>query len=108
MRLLTKTTLYFLAAMTVLLLLPGLYLFNQFSKELTRKNDKELLQEGAAWISYLQSEVANGVTFVLRTPDISIYPVDAPPSNYATITDVKSGLTAIPYRQLSQIVSIYG
>ncbi len=108
MRLLTKTTLYFLGAMTMLLLLAGFYLFNQFSKELNNRSDKELLQEEAAWIQYLQTEIAAGVTFILRTPDISIYPVDVPPNNYATITDVKSNLAAVPYRQLSQVVSIYG
>jgi len=107
MRLLTKTTLYFLTAMTILLIIAGFYLFNQFSKELNSKSDKELLQDEAAWIEYLRSEVAGGVTFILRTPDISIYPVDAATNNYATITDVKGSIGEVSYRQLSQVVSIY-
>ena len=107
MRLLTKTTLYFLSAMIILLIIAGFYLFNQFSKELNNKSDNELLQDEAAWIEYLQTEVAGGVTFILRTPDISIYPVDAATNNYPTINDVKNGIAEIPYRQLSQVVSIY-
>jgi signal transduction histidine kinase len=94
--------------MTILLVIAGFYLFNQFSKELNSRSDKELLQDEAAWIEYLQTEVAGGVTFILKTPDISIYPVDAPTNDYATITDVKTSLTEVPYRQLSQVISIYG
>lgn len=108
MRLLTKTTLYFLTAMTILLIIAGLYLFNQFSKELNSKSDNELLQEEAAWIQYLQTEVAGGVTFILRTPDISVYPVDAEVNRYPTIKDVNNGIGALPYRQLTQVVSVYG
>ncbi len=91
----------------MLLVIAGFYLFNQFSKDLNSKSDNELLQEEAAWIQYLQTEIAGGITFILRTPDISVYPVDAPTNNYASITDVKSGLASVPYRQLSQVVSIY-
>src|ERR1700759_3584945 len=107
MRLLTKTTLYFLTAMTILLLIAGFYLFNQFSKELNSRSDKELLQDEAAWIEYLQTEVAGGVTFILKTSDISVYPIDVAACNDATITDVKSSLAGVPYRQLSQVVSVY-
>jgi len=107
MRLLTKTTLYFLSAMTILLMVAGYIIFRRFSTELDNRSDKELLQEEAAWIAYLQSEVAGGITFSLRTPEISIYPVDAPPNDYASITDVKGGPNGLSYRQLSQVVSIY-
>src|SRR5215470_12067564 len=108
MRLLTKTTLYFLTAMVILLMIAGLYLFNRFRKELNSRNDKELLQAQATWIEYLQTEAARGVTFILKSPDISIYPVDAPSSDQATITDVRSSPGEMPYRQLSQVISING
>ncbi|GAO43189.1 sensor histidine kinase [Flavihumibacter petaseus] len=107
MRLLTKTTLYFLGAMTLLLLLAGAYLFRQFSRELDRKGDMELLQDEAAWIRYLHAEAANGVTFMLRSPELSIFSVDAPPGR-PVITDERTSLTAFPYRQLSQVVVVYG
>ncbi len=113
MRLLTKTTLYFFTAMTILLLIAGFYLFNTFSRELNSKSDQELLQEELAWIKYLHTELARGVTFILRTPDVSIYPVDAPASKYPGIADVKVGPNIavgdkIIYRQLTQVVSVYG
>lgn len=108
MRLLTKTTLYFLSAMTFLLMIAGFYLSDRFSKELNSRNDKELLEDEATWIEYIQTEIADGATFILKSPDISIYPVDAPVNNHATLRDVKDSLGEMPYRELSQVISIYG
>jgi signal transduction histidine kinase len=108
MRLLTKTTLYFLSAMVILLMIAGFYLFNRFTTELNSRNDKELLQDEATWIEYIQTEITGGATFILKTGDISIYPVDTPVSNQAVISDIKSSHGEPPYRQLSQVISIYG
>ena len=107
MRLLTKTTLYFFTAMTILLLIAGFYLFNRFTRELNSKSDQELLYEERAWIKYLHTEVARGVTFILRSPDVSIYPVNIPGNEFPTIEDVR-GPEKITYRQLTQVVSVYG
>jgi hypothetical protein len=68
MRLLTKTTLYFLIAMVPLLAAAGFYLFIQFSKELDQRSDKELINDEIQWIQYLQTESENGTTFILKTP----------------------------------------
>lgn len=108
MRLLTKTTLYFLTAMTILLIIAGYYLFNRFSRELNSKSDQELLQEEIVWIKYLQTEMARGVTVVLRAPDVSIYPVEVSCEKFPVIADVKGGPEKITYRQLTQVVSVYG
>lgn len=108
MRLLTKTTLYFLTAMTILLIIAGYYLFNRFSRELNSKSDQELLQEEVVWIKYLQTEMSRGVTVVLRAPDVSIYPVEVSGEKFPVIADVKGGAGKITYRQLTQVVSVYG
>jgi signal transduction histidine kinase len=112
MRLLTKTTLYFLIAMVPLLAAAGFYLFIQFSKELDQRSDKELINDEIQWIQYLRTESENGTTFILKTPDLLIYPVDAPVSAIPTITDTYGFNTKennkIPYRQLSHVVPING
>ena len=110
MKLLTKTTLYFLIALVPLLVAAGIYLFMQFSKELDRRMDAELIAQEVQWIQYLQNESDNGVTFSLKTPELLIYPVNAPVANYPTIQDVydAGGNNRNPYRQLSHVVPING
>ena len=111
MKLLTKTTLYFLLTLIPLLAIAGFYLFNQFSKEINYRSDKELISNEIAWIRYLQSEVNNGTTFILRTPELAVFPTQSAVERYPTITNI-SGYwrheNTIPYRQLSQVVSISG
>jgi signal transduction histidine kinase len=112
MKLLTKTTLYFLIAMIPLLAVTGFYLFNQFSKEINYRSDKELISEEIAWVQYLQSEADNGIIFILKSPELSVYPTDAATAQYLTLANIygysAKGNNRIPYRQLSQVVSING
>lgn len=111
MRLLTKTTLYFLIAMVPLLAVAGLYLFHQFSKELNHQSDEELIHDEIQWIQYLQRESENGTTFILKTSDILIYPVNGPVTDFPSITDTYGDLpkqNKVPYRELSHVVSING
>lgn len=112
MRLLTKTTLYFLAAMVPLLAAAGFYLFHQFGKELNQRMDEELITEEIQWIRYLQAQSDNGITFILRTPEILIYPVNARAFKYPEI-ETTTGFDAKenrrrPFRQLSHVVPING
>src|SRR4051794_40293829 len=111
MKLLTKTTLYFLAAMISFLAVAGFYLFNQFSKEINSRSDKELISNEYEWISYLESATENGASFILRSPDIAIYPTTATATPYATLSNIY-GYNAqgerIPFRQLTQIIAIDG
>ncbi|MEP6749308.1 MAG: HAMP domain-containing sensor histidine kinase [Bacteroidota bacterium] len=110
MRLLTKTTLYFFSAMVIVLVLTGFYLFQQFSRQINERSDRELMAEEQGWIDYLETGLENGNTFILRTREVAIYPVNASPNEFPVIEDIadnslkpKSGL---PYRQLSQVVGI--
>ena len=112
MKLLTKTTLYFFSAMVVLVVVTGFYLFHQFSRQLNDRSDKELLADEAQWIDYLETGVENGTTFILKTGELSIFPVNEPLNDYPKIEDV-TGKNAkinssIAYRQLSQVVSVAG
>ncbi|MEO6962878.1 MAG: histidine kinase dimerization/phospho-acceptor domain-containing protein, partial [Puia sp.] len=112
MRLLTKTTLYFLTAMILLLTAAGFYLFAQFSKELNDKNDRELIAAESEWIRYLETQVENGTTFILKSPDLAIYPVEAAVNDLPVVIDIfdyEEKINAkVDYRQLSQVVSVGG
>jgi signal transduction histidine kinase len=112
MRLLTKTTLYFLAALIPLLVATGFFLYSQFSRELNQRMDEELVTEEIQWIRYLRAETANGASFILRTPEILISPVNAAVTKFPTI-ETTTGLDAkenrqLPFRQLTHVVPIDG
>ncbi|MEJ7767049.1 MAG: HAMP domain-containing sensor histidine kinase [Chitinophagaceae bacterium] len=112
MRLVTKTTIYFLIALVPLLTAAGFYLIKQFNKEINNRSDKELLTNEIQWIRYLQSQVENSTTVILKTTEISIFPVDAPTTIYPGLTDTyeynENLKTRVPYRQLIHHVSIHG
>jgi signal transduction histidine kinase len=112
MRLLTKTTLYFLAALVPLLVAAGFYLYQQFSRELNERMDEELITEEIQWIRYLRTQAANGNTFILRTPEILIAPVNSPVTKFPTF-ETTTGFDAkdnrkLPFRQLTHIVPVNG
>jgi hypothetical protein len=68
MRLLTKTTLYFLLAMVPLLAASGFYLFWQFSRELNQEMDGELMYDELQWVRYIAERTENEGPFILKTP----------------------------------------
>lgn len=112
MKLLTRTTLYFLAAMIPLLAAGGYLLFQQFSRELNERVDKELVYDELQWIQYLEAATANGTNYILRSPDILIFPVNIQPAQNPQIINT-TGTKAreniqIPFRQLTHVVSING
>jgi len=112
MRLFNKTTLYFLATMILLLAAAGFYLFSQFSKGLNHRMDEELITEEIQWIRYLQTQSGSSTRFILKTPEILIYPVTGTVSKYPEIKNT-NGFDAkenriLSFRQLSHVVSING
>lgn len=112
MKLLAKTTIYFLSAMIALLAITGFYLYRQFSREIKNRSDAELLTAESQWINYLQSQADIGTTFIMRSKELSVFPTEAPPQPYPVISDAEdytiiSG-TKIPYRQLAHVIPING
>ena len=81
MKLLTKTTIYFLITMVPLLAVAGFYLVNQFSKEINYRSDKELVSDEIQWIQYLETVVANGCKRLILTFSLGARPVSARPSS---------------------------
>jgi len=112
MRLLTKTTLYFLLALVPLLVGASFYLYYRFSNELNERMDEELITEEIQWVRYLQNQSEVGITFILRTPEIIIAPVNSPVTRYPTFEttdgfDAKANRT-LPFRQLTHVVAVNG
>ena len=88
MRLLTRTTLYFLLAMVPLLFATGYFLFKQFSNQINEQADKELVYEEVQWIQYLEATTTGNSNFILRSPDLLIYPTEKEPATYPTIATI--------------------
>lgn len=111
MRLLTRTTLYFLVALLPLLIVAAWFMYSRFSNELNQRVDMELKLEENQWINYLHSQVAVGASFILRTRDILIYPVseeaDEDPQFETVYAYDRSSNKNIPFRQLTHVVDIY-
>jgi len=112
MKLLTKTTLYFLLAMVPVLAAAGLYLVGEFSREINYRSDRELISDEIAWTQYLETEAESGTTFLLKTPEVSIYRTNnftdpGPIITNTTGYDLRAG-EKIPYRQLSQVIAVDG
>ncbi|MEP7143711.1 MAG: HAMP domain-containing sensor histidine kinase [Ferruginibacter sp.] len=112
MRLLTKTTLYFLLAIIPLLAAGGFYLFYQFNKELNHEMDAGLLNDELQWVSYIAEQTENSGPFILKTPELLIYPVNDVTTIYPRITDTQQFQAIVnanvPYRQLSHVLFIRG
>lgn len=112
MRLLTKTTLYFLLAMIPLLGLTGYFLFEQLNKQINQRADKELMNEEVQWVDYLEASTLNGSQFLLQTPELLIYPANKSVMQYPQLSTVytnkANSKTQIPFRELNDVVNING
>lgn len=112
MRLLTKTTLYFLLTMIPLVLAGGYLLFRQFSSQINERADKELVYEEVQWIQFLEAETGRGSKFILRSPDLLIYPTKRDPTVFPEISTIRGtkakANVQIPIRQLAHVVDING
>jgi signal transduction histidine kinase len=110
MRLLTKTTIFFFAALVPLVVAAGFFVYNSFIKELNERLDQELVTEEIQWVRYLQSQAETGITFILRTPELMVAPVDAQPTKYPSIQtttgyDQQEKRTET-FRQLTHVVRV--
>jgi signal transduction histidine kinase len=68
--------------------------------------------EELQWIQYLEAATVNGADFILRAPDLLIYPTDAPLSQFPNITDTRAARPkenrSVLFRQLSHVVPVNG
>ncbi len=112
MKLLTKTTIYFLIIMLPVLTAGAFYLFFQFNKEIKYEMEEELLNDRLQWIRYLDTIPMNSAVLALSTPEFSITPVDLPPQKQPVLQDVmlfqEVAGQKTPFRQLTQVIPVHG
>ncbi|MET6998113.1 HAMP domain-containing sensor histidine kinase [Chitinophaga defluvii] len=112
MKLLTKTTIYFLIIMLPVLTAGAFYLFFQFNKEIKYEMEEELLNDRLQWIRYLDTIPMNSAVLALSTPEFSITPVDLPPQKQPVLQDVmlfqEVAGQKTPFRQLTQAIPVHG
>jgi len=109
MKLLTKTTIYFLLIMLPLLAASAFYLFFQFNKEIRHEIDEELMNDRIQWLRYLDSTGANSSIFPI--PEYSLQPSDLAPQEKPQLESIMLYQEVegkkVPYRQLTQVIRLH-
>ncbi|RFS26328.1 sensor histidine kinase [Chitinophaga silvatica] len=110
MKLLTKTTLYFLLIMLPVFGAGAFYLYNRFNKEIAHETDEELLNDQMQWVRYLDTTYVNNPVFSISTPEFNIHPTSAPVQSKPKFKNVKIYQEPeddyAPFRQLTQVIRI--
>lgn len=110
MKLLTKNTIWFLLIMLPLLAAGGIYLYDQFDKELKKEMDEELVNDQIQWLLYFKSIPDNSPVFGITTPEFSILPAQGPADEQPSLKTIMQYQEVehkeVPYRQLNQVIRI--
>ncbi len=110
MKLLTKNTIWFLLIMLPLLAAGGIYLYQEFDKELKKEMDEELVNDKIQWEIYFESIPDNSPIFGITTPEFSIRAANGPANAQPVLQTIMQYQEVehkkVPYRQLEQVISI--
>lgn len=110
MKLLSKTTSYFLLMMLPILAGGGVYFFKQFDKQLKKETDEELENDRRQWIRYLADKTINITD--LYNPETSIeaadQPAEAHPHLHTVMRYQEVDQKEVPFRELKQVITIRG
>ncbi len=110
MKLLTKNTIWFLLIMLPLLAAGGIYLYQQFDKELKKEMDEELVNDQIQWLLYFKSIPDDSPVFRITTPEFSIHPAKGPADAQPLLKTIMQYQEVehkeVPYRQLEQVIRI--
>lgn len=112
MKLLTKTTLYFLLFMLPVFTAGAFYLFHKFNKEIKHETDEELVNDQLEWLRYLDTAHVDNPIFRFNTQEFQLIPTDKPVQKKYKLKGVhlyqETEDTQAPFRELSQVISIHG
>lgn len=110
MKLLTKTTIYFLLIMLPLLTVSAFYLFSQFNREIKHEIDEELLNDRIQWLRYL--DTAGASSSIFPVPEYNLEPSNLPPQEKPRLESImlyqEIEGKEVPYRQLTQVIRLHG
>ncbi|MBV8253505.1 MAG: HAMP domain-containing histidine kinase [Chitinophaga sp.] len=112
MKLLTRSTLYFLIIMLPIFAIGAGYLFKKFDKEIRHETDEELINDKIQWMRYLDTAKVDNAVLLLKTPEFSLTPTDQPIQQKPKLNGVRIYQepedSYAPFRELSQVISFHG
>ncbi|MEC5143370.1 HAMP domain-containing sensor histidine kinase [Chitinophaga sp. 212800010-3] len=112
MKLLSKTTIFFLFIMLPIFAGGAYYLYVKFNKEIKHETDEELVNDKQQWMHYLDTASISNPIFNIQTSEFILLPTDKPVQDEPKLKGVKiyqaSEDDYAPFRQLSQVVDVHG
>lgn len=112
MKLLTKTTLYFIIIMLPVFGAGAFFLFHKFNKEIKHETDEELANDQLQWLRYLDTASVDNPIFHFRTQEFQLIPTGQPVQRKFKLKGVtlyqETEDAQAPFRELSQVISIHG
>ncbi|MFX1704696.1 HAMP domain-containing sensor histidine kinase [Chitinophaga sp. CC14] len=110
MKLLTKTTLYFLLIMLPVFTAGAFYLYAKFNTEIKYETDEELVNDKLQWMRYLDTASVNNPVFSIKTPEFNLHPTTNPVQSKHNLKGVniyqEPENTYAPFRQLTQVIRV--
>jgi signal transduction histidine kinase len=110
MKLLTKTTVYFLLIMLPVFTAGAFYLYTKFNKEIKHETDEELVNDKLQWMRYLDTASVNNPVFSIKTPEFNLQPTESAPQPKHKLKGVniyqEPENTYAPFRQLTQVIRL--
>jgi two-component system, OmpR family, sensor kinase len=111
MKLLTKTTVYFLLIMLPVFTAGAFFLYAKFNKEIKHETDEELVNDKLQWIRYLDTASVNNPVFSINTPEFNLQPTEKAAQKKHKLKGVsiiqEPENSYAPFRQLSQVISFH-
>lgn len=110
MKLLTKTTLYFLLIMLPVFTAGAFYLYSKFNKEIKHETDEELVNDKLQWMRYLDTARVDNPIFRINTPEFNLQHTEKTAQTQHKLKSVdiyqEPENTYAPFRQLTQIIHV--
>lgn len=110
MKLLTKTTVYFLLIMLPVFTAGAFYLYTKFNKEIKHETDEELVNDKLQWMRYLDTASISNPVFSIQTPEFNLQPTEkaAQPKHKLKGVNIyqEPENTYAPFRQLTQVITL--
>ncbi|MBO9731974.1 MAG: HAMP domain-containing histidine kinase [Chitinophaga sp.] len=111
MKLLTKTTVYFLLIMLPVFTAGTFFFYTKFNKEIKHETDEELINDKLQWMRYLDTASVNNPVFNIHTPEFNLQPTDKTTQDKHKLKGIniyqEPENTYAPFRQLSQVITLH-
>lgn len=111
MKLLTKTTVYFLLIMLPVFAAGAFFLYSKFNKEIKHETDEELVNDKLQWMRYLDTASVNNPIFSISTPEFNLQPTEKAAQKKHKLKGIsiyqEPENTYAPFRQLTQVISLH-